>query len=72
MAVHKDMREKCSKYEEFGVKEYWIVQPLDRVLMVFRLQRGKKYGRPDIYTFDHTVKVGILPDLTVDLTLLVK
>jgi len=70
--VQKDMREKLSIYEKFGVKEYWIIHPVDQILMVFKLLPGNKYGRPDIFSSQDQVKVGILPDLTINLATVFK
>jgi Uma2 family endonuclease len=70
--VHKDMSEKFAQYERFGVKEYWIVQPFEKILMVFHLGADGRYGRPDIYSFQKTVRVGILPELEINLNLLEK
>jgi Uma2 family endonuclease len=33
----KDQREKLELYERFGVTEYWIVDPANRVMWVYRL-----------------------------------
>jgi Uma2 family endonuclease len=33
----KDQREKLELYERFGVSEYWIVDPANRVMWVYRL-----------------------------------
>ncbi|MCP5046841.1 MAG: Uma2 family endonuclease [bacterium] len=70
--AEKDMTEKMDVYEEAGVKEYWVVQPAEKIVMVFHLQANKLYGKPKVYSFKHKVNVGILPDLTIDLTLLGK
>jgi Uma2 family endonuclease len=70
--VQKDMREKLFSYEKFGVKEYWIIHPVDQILMVFKLLPNKKYGRPDIFSPLDQVKVGILPELSIDLTTVFK
>jgi len=70
--VQKDMREKLSIYEKFGVKEYWIIHPVDQILMVFKLLPGNKYGRPDIFSSQDQVKVVILPDLTINLATVFK
>jgi Uma2 family endonuclease len=66
------MREKLFFYEKFGVKEYWIIHPVDQILMVFKLLPGKKYGRPDIFSPQDQVKPGILPELSIDLTTVFK
>jgi len=66
----KDMCQKLNLYEASGVKEYWVVHPADRVVMVFHLD-GNKYGRPMTYSPEepgaNTVRVGILPDLEINL-----
>ena len=70
--VQKDMREKLFIYEKFGVKEYWIIHPVDQILMVFKLLPGNKYGRPEIFSPLDQVKVGIFPDLTINLSTVFK
>ena len=40
----KDVFEKFALYEEFGVKEYWIVHPKDKTVTVFLLQDNGKYN----------------------------
>ena len=72
VTVRKDMREKLFTYEKFGVKEYWVIHPVDQILMVFKLLPDKKYGRPDIFSSLDQVKVGIFPDLTINLTTVFK
>jgi Uma2 family endonuclease len=66
--LQRDMGEKFFIYEKSGVKEYWIVHPVDRTVMVFKLQPDNKYGRPEIYFSKGIVDVGILPGLTIDLS----
>jgi len=43
----KDQRDKRDAYERAGVREYWLVHPTDRTLMIYRLTNGA-YGRPDV------------------------
>ncbi len=63
----KDHIIKRELYERFGVTEYWIVQPLDRLVMVYQLNPDGHYGRPDVYTESDVITVGILPELRIDL-----
>jgi Uma2 family endonuclease len=43
-AGHDQVR-KLALYERHGVKEYWLVHPVDRVVTIYRLEDGA-YGRP--------------------------
>ncbi len=65
-SVKKDLHEKYSIYEQAGVKEYWIVQPQDRSLIIFTLteagyQPSKPLTKGDIATSQ------VLPGLEIDL-----
>jgi Uma2 family endonuclease len=62
----KDKIEKFNLYEKAGVKEYWIVEPDEKVVMVFTLEEGR-YGRPQMYSEEDKVKVSIFDDLVIDL-----
>ncbi len=62
-----DYIQKLSLYERHLVKEYWIVHPLDEIVMVYKLLENKSYGRAGIYSVEDQVKVGIFPDLILDL-----
>jgi Uma2 family endonuclease len=66
--ARKDMKDKFYLYERAGVKEYWIVQPADRVVMVFKMDEKGRYGRPEIYSEEDNIEVGLFSgDLSVDL-----
>lgn len=65
-SIKMDKFIKFNRYEEAGVKEYWIVEPVGKLVSVFVL-RDQKYGRPEIYTEDDKIRVSIFSDLSVDL-----
>lgn len=65
-AAH-DLKRKFDLYQKHGVKEYWIIQPLDKTLMIFRLDDSGRYGAPDRYAEDDQVPVPMLGELVVDL-----
>jgi Uma2 family endonuclease len=65
----KDMKIKLALYERHGVKEYWVVHPTDNIIMVFKLDKKKMYGRPAVYTEADKIATPILKGLEIDLEL---
>ncbi|WP_156291397.1 Uma2 family endonuclease [Oceanobacillus salinisoli] len=66
-SAKRDKIEKINKYEQAGVKEYWIVEPQEKIISVFKLQESGSYGRPELYTDEHEVKVSIFDDFIIQL-----
>ena len=62
-----DLTIKFDLYEKHGVKEYWIIHPAEKTVMVFKLQENGRYGVPDRYAESGTVPVPLLGDLVIDL-----
>lgn len=60
-----DLIVKRRLYERVGVREYWLVHPVDRVVTVYRLH-DDGFGAPDIYELKETLAVGILPEVVID------
>jgi len=56
---------KRAIYERHGVREYWLVHPVDQIVTVYRLVEGG-YGRPDIYELKDSLACGILPEVVID------
>jgi Uma2 family endonuclease len=65
----KDHKEKFFRYERAGVREYWLVDPDATTVTVFTLGTDTRYGRPDVFSDDETITVGVLPELVIDLKL---
>ncbi|MCX8026876.1 MAG: Uma2 family endonuclease [Thermodesulfovibrionales bacterium] len=63
----KDMKVKLALYEKHKVKEYWIVHPTDKFILVYRLNDNNQYSRPDVYVKEDVIECGVLKGLTVDL-----
>ena len=63
----KDMTEKFVLYEEFGVKEYWIVYPDSKAVAVFLLQDDGKYDAGTVYEFEGKVPVHVFNNSPIDL-----
>ncbi|MDZ7648869.1 MAG: Uma2 family endonuclease [Cytophagales bacterium] len=66
-SVKKDLHEKYSIYEQAGVKEYWIVQPHDRSLIIFTLTAAGKYQPSKPLTKGDIATSQVLPGLKIDL-----
>ena len=58
-----DYVKKLYYYQKYGVREYWIVDPIRKSISVNYFE-GKKLSIP--YTFAATIKVNIYEDLYID------
>lgn len=57
---------KFNKYEKAGVKEYWIIDPNERIVSVFKLDADRKY-KIEMYSDEDKINVGIFQNLIIDL-----
>lgn len=55
----KDTFWKNSKYQKAGVREYWMVDPEKRKVLVNLFEKTEGEYRSRVYTFDEKVPVGI-------------
>jgi len=51
-------------YEQAGVREFWLVHPMDRVLIIYRLD-GAEYGKPDVQELKGSTEIRVLPGVVV-------
>ena len=58
---------KLNLYGKYSVKEYWIVNPVKKNVLVYILDENKEYGTPEMYNEGEKIKVSIFQDLTIDL-----
>lgn len=65
--ARKDVHIKLQKYEQVGVREYWVVYPTEKMVHVFSLDEHGHYSEPTIYVNSEQVPVGALPGLVIDL-----
>ena len=66
-SVKKDLHEKYSVYENAGVKEYWIVNPHDRSLIIFILDEMNHYQPSKPLTRGDKAHSIVLPGFELDL-----
>lgn len=63
-----EMRDKFDLYQEAGVLEYWVVNPTERMILVWKLnEQGFYIGLPPIIEGD-ILKTPIIPTLEVIVT----
>lgn len=63
---HVDAKRKSDIYWRFGVKEYWIVEPMEKKVEVYLL-KGGRYNLEGVYTEQDTVECRAIKGLLVPL-----
>lgn len=64
-----DLTVKKRLYERVGVKEYWMVYPLERIIMIYKLDEAAgHYDDGEAYDKKAMAPVGIFPELELDLS----
>lgn len=63
-AAH-DQVKKRDLYERAGVREYWLVHPVDRLVTIYHLEQGC-YGKPDIAELVGTSLTHAVPGVVID------
>ncbi len=61
-----EMQTKFELYEESGVKEYWIVEPANKTVLVYSLQNNKYIGLKP-FSDDADIESVLFPDMKVNL-----
>lgn len=65
--LKKDLKDKFYLYEKAAVKEYWIVYPEEKTIVSYKLSENLKFGRPEVYSEEDTIKVSIFQTLEINL-----
>ncbi|OAA94111.1 Uma2 family endonuclease [Clostridium coskatii] len=60
-----DYVRKLNLYEQFKVREYWIINPMEQNILVYTLT-DNGYNAPKLYSFNDKVKVNIYDNLEID------
>ena len=66
-SVTRDLHEKYNIYEQAGVKEYWVVYPTEKTLIVFHLNGHGKYEPTKPLTRGDIVQSKVLSGFSLDL-----
>ncbi|MGG5253357.1 Uma2 family endonuclease [Neobacillus sp. SM06] len=64
--AQKDRNEKFKKYQQFEVKEYWIVDPNYKIIEVYGFEEGY-FRKKEAFGETQTAKSFVFPDLVVDI-----
>ena len=56
---------KLFKYRTAGVREYWVVNPMKKIVNVFDFKNESMTG---MYAFDDEISVSIYPELTIKIS----
>lgn len=62
----KDNIIKRRIYEQAGVKEFWLVHPVDRLIRVYKLGKDGLFGREDIYDDQAQIEIAQFAGLSID------
>jgi Uma2 family endonuclease len=60
-----DQTVKLSAYERAGVREVWLIDPVDRTLTIYQLEAGY-YGRPTTLELKGRTQLTAVPGVTID------
>jgi Uma2 family endonuclease len=64
----KDLKVKRALYEKHGVKEYWLVHPTDKVVMVYVLHDDNHYHKAEIFDREDTLNTSLFEDFEINLS----
>ncbi len=62
----RDMDVKYQLYQQYGVKEYWIINPQEKWGMIYLLNAQQTYERLKMFSLVETTQVSLFPDLLID------
>lgn len=64
---YHDLIYKMNLYQKFGVKEYWIVDIENGIILVNKLSKGNLYNFPKTYKIKEKIKSSIFKGLEISL-----
>ena len=69
MTRARDLETKRREYAVAGIREYWLVNPINATIVVFTLPEGEqRYEIHGVYLRDTVAESVLLPGFKVDVT----
>lgn len=62
-----ELLNKYNVYQEFGVKEYWVISPAEKTFLKYTLDDNGKYQPSKLFTLSEKVQSVVLPGFELDL-----
>ena len=62
-----ELLNKYNVYQEFGVKEYWVISPAEKTFMKYTLDDTGEYQPSKLFTLSEKVTSAVLPGFELDL-----
>ena len=63
----KELLNKYNVYQEFGVKEYWVISPSVKTVLIYTLNESGKYQPSKLFTLSEIVTSSVLPGFELNL-----
>jgi Uma2 family endonuclease len=63
----KELLNKYNVYQEFGVKEYWIISPSEKTFLKYTLDDSGQYQPSKLFTLSEVVTSDVLPGFELNL-----
>jgi Uma2 family endonuclease len=63
-----DLYTKKALYERAGVKEYWIIYPAEKIVLVHYLDEQGKYSEIETYSNEEAMRVRLFEELVIQLS----
>lgn len=62
-----ELLHKYKVYEEFGVKEYWVLSPSEKTFLKYTLDEQGRYQPSKLFTLSEEVSSSVLPRFVLNL-----
>lgn len=62
-----ELLNKYNVYQEFGVKEYWVISPAEKTFLKYTLDNSGKYQPSKLFTLSEKVTSAVLPGFELNL-----